>query len=114
MTTSDNLLGSIIKRVNESGALLDITITVGGAMITGKLAPRGAWLSTVAEQLEQTEAAKFASDFKAEGQTFDSEDYLHLSGGKVLFGTTPLPTHGGLIRVPTASVETWMIGRVGK
>jgi hypothetical protein len=113
MTDSDKLLESLVKRVNESGELLDITVTVGGALLTGQLAPRAAWLSTTAEQLEETSAAAFAADFRAEGRAMDTAEYLHLSGGKVLAGVTPVPTNGGLMRLPLARVDNWMIGRIG-
>ncbi|MEU0370616.1 hypothetical protein ABZ070_10185 [Streptomyces sp. NPDC006283] len=112
MGQSDKLLEQLIKRVNQTGALLDITIMVGGAMITGKLAARDDWLKTMSDELGDTSAADFAVDFRSEASIVDSEEYLHMSGGKVMFGTGPLPTKGGLMRVRTSAVDSWMIGRI--
>lgn len=113
MTNRDQLLERIVKRVNQSGTFLDFTVTVSGSLITGRLAPRAAWLSTIAEELEGTSAAEFAADFAAEGHAMDTEEFLHMSGGQVLYGTTPVPTKGGLFRVPVSAVEAWTIGRIG-
>jgi hypothetical protein len=112
MTTTDKLLERLVKRVNESGKLLDITLTANGSMITGRLAPRAAWLSTIIEELNETDSKAFADDFAAEGGALDTEEYLHLSQGQVLFGTVPAPTKGGLLRVPLSAVDSWMVGRV--
>ncbi|MFD9195104.1 hypothetical protein ACFWCA_43695 [Streptomyces phaeochromogenes] len=113
MTNSDKLLERLVKRVNDNGVFLDITITISGSLITGRLAPRGAWLATIAEELESSDSPDFANDFKAEAGALDTTEYVHLSGGRVLHGTISLPTKGGLFRAPVSSVEAWTIGRIG-
>ncbi|MFD3574745.1 hypothetical protein [Streptomyces sp. NPDC058644] len=112
MTTTDNLLERLVKRVNETGELLDVTLMVRGATITGKLAPRGKYLSTIVEELHKRGLEGYAEDFAAEGHALDTEEYLHLSGGQVLFGSKPLPEKGGLARIPLHAVDGWWLGRV--
>jgi len=114
MTNSDKLLARIVKHVNHSGDSLDITMTVGGTLITGRLTSRAAWLSSSVEALNQVDAMKgFADEFAAEGGSLDTEDALHLAEGKVVFGAEPLIFAGtGFLRVPLAKVDSWAIGRV--
>jgi hypothetical protein len=114
MTNSDKLLERIVKRVNQSGDSLDITITVGGTLITGRLTSRAAWLRSSIEALNQVDAMKgFADEFATEGGSLDTEDALHLAEGRVVFGAEPLVFAGtGFLRVPLAKVDSWAIGRV--
>lgn len=111
MTNSDKLLERLVKRVNESGKLFDVTLIVSGATVTGKLAPRSEWLKTGTEGLDDTSLSEFSADFRAEAAAFDNEEYLHLSGGKVVAGQYFVPTNGGLTRIPVAAVDGWMVGR---
>lgn len=113
MTNSDNLLKRIIKRVNESADRFDITITVGGALITGRLTPRAAWLESNITVLNDVDKKLFADEFAAEGGSFDNEEYLHLTEARTVFGLeTPIPPGTGFLRIPTANVDSWAIGRV--
>jgi hypothetical protein len=111
MTTTDKLLERLVKRVNETGTFLDITLVVGGAMITGRLAPRSKWLEGNIAALNQAQELKgFADEFAAEGGALDTEAYVHLSGAKKVFGEGLLPTSGSAFRVPITEVQGWMIG----
>ncbi|MFF5801615.1 hypothetical protein [Streptomyces albogriseolus] len=113
MTTSDQLLERIVKRVNRTGTFLDITLIVGGSMITGRLCPRANWLEGNIGVLAQVEEMKdFADDFAHEGGAMDTEDYVHLSQAKQVFGDNMLPTRGGAIRVPITQVQGWMLGHM--
>ncbi|MFE9684149.1 hypothetical protein [Streptomyces sp. NPDC006285] len=114
MDNSDNLLELLIKRVNSGTGRLEITLTVGGALITGKLIPRKAWLEANISLLDKSAEAKaFVADFAGEGGSFDSEDYVHLTGAKTLFGLEPPVSHGaGLVRIATSDVDAWSLGRI--
>jgi hypothetical protein len=115
MATSDKLLERLVKRVNESGVLLDVTLNVNGSTVTGRIAPQSAWFTAASKGLAGLEgdAAIFAEDFIGEGQAMSTEDYLHLSGGKMIFGReVPVPENGGLMRIPLTSIDGWMIGRL--
>lgn len=112
MTNTDKLLERIIKRVNESAERFDLTLTVAGAVITGRLTPRAVWLEANVSVLTEADS-KFAQEFAAEGGSFDTEQYLHLTEAKALFGLeAPVPVGAGYLRIPTASVDSWSIGRV--
>jgi hypothetical protein len=112
MTNSDNLLEQLVKHVNDTGKLLDVTLTVAGSTITGRLAPRGKWLETLAGALEETEVSEFARYISAEAGAMDTEEYLHLSSAKTVFGEGQLvPQTGGLLRLRVSAVDGWMIGR---
>ncbi|MGD1219983.1 hypothetical protein AB9Q10_16320 [Streptomyces krungchingensis] len=114
MTNSDKLLERIIKRVNDGADRFDITLTVGGALITGRLTPRAAWLESNIAVLNDVESMKlFADEFAAEGGSLDNEEYLHLTEAKTVFGVEiPIPTGAGFLRIPAVSVDAWSIGRV--
>lgn len=114
MTNSDKLLERLIKRVNDSATPFDITLTVGGALITGRLIPRKVWLETNITVLRQgDDMQEFADEFAIEGGSFDTEEYLHLLGAKTIFGEEPPIAAGtGLLRIPTGRVDSWAVGRV--
>jgi hypothetical protein len=113
MTTTDKLLERLVKRVNQSGAFLDITLVVGGAMITGRLCPRSNWLEANIGVLREVETMKeFADDFAHEGGAMDTEDYVHLSQAQQVFGSSMLPSKGGAFRVPITQVQGWMLGHL--
>jgi len=114
MTNSDKLLEKIIERVNKSGDLFDLTITIRGAMMTGRLVPRSTWLGENIGFLEKAAVASgFVDDFAGEGGAFDTPEYLHLSDAKVFLELGhPLPAGTGLVRIPITSVDSWAIGRM--
>ncbi|MEU5380724.1 MULTISPECIES: hypothetical protein [unclassified Streptomyces] len=113
MTTTDGLLERIIKRVNRDTDPFDITITVNGAVITGQLISRSVWLEVNIKLLNDVDKMLFADEFAAEGGSLDNEQYLHLSEAKTLSGLEiPLTVGTGYLRIPTASVDSWAIGRV--
>ncbi|MEV8432019.1 hypothetical protein ACWHLZ_27965 [Streptomyces chartreusis] len=114
MAETDKLLERVVKRVNDSGNPFDITITVGGAMITGRVAPRAAWLESNIEVLSGIDDTKaFVDDFANEGGASDTDEYLHLTDAKVIFGVEiPINAGTGLLRVPVSSVDSWAVGRL--
>lgn len=113
MTTSDSLLGRIIKRVNRDTDRFDITITVNGAVITGRLISRAVWLEVNIKLLNDIDKMLFAEEFAAEGGSLDNEEHLHLSEARTLSGwEIPLAIGTGYVRIPAASVDSWAFGRV--
>ncbi|MFB7832038.1 hypothetical protein [Streptomyces sp. NPDC056056] len=113
MEQSDKLLTRLIKRVNDSGTFLPLTLVVNGAMITGRVAPRTSWLNHNERELKASSIAEFGLDFVAEMEDDDGgTDYLHLSGAKVIFGNAILPHSGGAFRVPLSAISAWTIGEV--
>ncbi|MFE0722592.1 hypothetical protein ACFW5P_28365 [Streptomyces rochei] len=112
MAHTDRLLERLVNRVNESGELLDITLVIGGAMVSGRLAARQAWMEVMIENLPEFGLGTFRDDFATFTDEMDEQEYLHLSGGKVLFGELAVPPRGGLVRIPITSIDGWMIGRI--
>ncbi|MFE6552792.1 hypothetical protein ACFVHS_30970 [Streptomyces sp. NPDC057746] len=113
MTTSDSLLERINKRVNRDTDRFDITITVNGAVITGRLISRAVWLEVNIKLLNDIDKMLFADEFAAEGGSSDNGEYLHLSEAKTLSGLEiPVAVGMGYVRIPTASVDSWAVGRV--
>ncbi|TXS34932.1 hypothetical protein [Streptomyces sp. OR43] len=111
---ADQLLERLIKRVNLTGTFFDITIIVGGAMITGRIAPRVQWLDGNITHLQGIDLAEFADDFAQEGAALDHEDYLLLSQARYVHDTNMLPPHGAAFRVRLSEVQGWMLGRLAK
>ncbi|MFJ4837145.1 hypothetical protein [Streptomyces sp. NPDC088746] len=111
MAQVDKLLERLVKRVNEHGAFFDITIFVGGAMISGRLAPRTSWLDAHISMFTVSADTAFVDDFAQEGAAPNAEEYLHLSQAKKVYGDAALPTSGGAFRVPLTEVQGWMPGR---
>lgn len=111
MGQTDRLLRQLIDRVEDTRQMLGITIFVGGATVTGTIAPRDGWLQFAAEHVYGPE-----SDLKTIGAAFlsdadlDDDGFLHLVSAKVVFGSAIVPESGGLARIPLHAVNGWMIG----
>lgn len=112
MTNSDNLLKELIKRVNGGDQRFDVTLTIGGVVITGKITPRMAWLEANIGVLTDL-GSKFSQTFADAGGVVDGEEYLHLTEAKAVLGAEPvIPVGAGFLRVATAEVGSWSIGSV--
>lgn len=112
MTNSDKLLERIARRVNNSGQKFDLTITVGGTVITGRLTPRAAWLGSNIDVLNEVDTMKpFIDEFAAEGGEPDDQEYIHLTEAQVVFGAVPTIQAGtGYLRIPLNKVDSWALG----
>ena len=115
MTTTDQLLESILKRVNDSGVFFDITLTVGGSIVAGKVVPQSTWLAAVGRALTGSgeDMAVYAEDFTAASRAMSTEEFLHLADAKLIFGQQlPMPPSGGMMRFPVTAIDGWMVGRL--
>lgn len=112
MTSSDSLLERIIKRVNASGERFDITLTVGGTVVTGQITPRSVWLNSAINVLLDA-GSDHDGEFATEGGELDNEEYVHLTEARAVFGMdVPVPVGAGYLRIPTDRVDSWSLGRV--
>ncbi|WP_405925447.1 hypothetical protein [Streptomyces sp. NBC_00035] len=114
MAETDRLLEQLIKRVNKTGTPIDVTVTVNGAVVTGKLVPRSQWLEANIEQLNgaESEYAPFVDDFALEGGIVDHEEYLHLHPARLVHSLEIIPRKGAAFRTRTSDVQAWMLGRL--
>ncbi|MFJ2007393.1 hypothetical protein [Streptomyces chartreusis] len=112
MTDTDKLLERIIEGVNKSGEPLDITITTNGTVITGRLAPRRLYLEANIRKLTDNGYPSYADEFANEGGSLDNADYVHLTEAKLVFEGDMMPASGTAIRVATANVQAWHVGRL--
>ncbi|MFE9043694.1 hypothetical protein ACFY9F_19595 [Streptomyces sp. NPDC012421] len=113
MSKIDELL-VYVARLVESGRSnqMSLTVVIGGAVITGRLAPEAVWRQRVSEVLADSDRlAEFSVAFAAEGGD-EPPTHLHFHMARILQGTTAIPETGGMYRVSIADVSAWTIGDV--
>ncbi|MGW3424702.1 hypothetical protein [Streptomyces phaeochromogenes] len=137
MTNPDRLLVDISALV-ESGQSnqMSLTVVVGGAVITGRLAPEAVWRERVSEVLNDSDrlgpfSAVFGAEPAAGGPEKDTENgpesgpeggdrggrgeppaYLHFHLARILQGNIGIPETGGMYRVAIEDVSAWTVGDV--
>ncbi|MCX4907366.1 hypothetical protein [Streptomyces sp. NBC_00878] len=126
MTNPDRLLVDISALV-ESGQSnqMSLTVVVGGAVITGRLAPEAVWRERVSEVLNDSDRlGPFSAVFGAEpaaggGPEGGDRDgageppaYLHFHLARILQGNVGIPETGGMYRVAIEDVSAWTVGDV--
>ena len=133
MTNPDRLLVDISALV-ESGQSnqMSLTVVVGGAVITGRLAPEAVWRERVSEVLNDSDrlgpfSAVFGAEPAAGGPEKDTESgpeggdrgghgeppaYLHFHLARILQGNIGIPETGGMYRVAIEDVSAWTVGDV--
>ncbi|MFE1289477.1 hypothetical protein [Streptomyces sp. NPDC058751] len=117
MSNPDELLVDISAMV-ESGhsTQMSLTVIVGGAVITGRLAPEAVWRERVSEVLKDSDRLGPFSDVFDPGRVPDRGDsagapaYLHFHLARILQGNVGIPETGGMYRVAIEDVSAWTVG----
>ncbi|MEV6547106.1 hypothetical protein AB0M57_00180 [Streptomyces sp. NPDC051597] len=117
MSNPDDLLVGISTMV-ESGQSnqMSLTVVVGGAVITGRLAPEAVWRERVSEVLKDSDhLGPFSDVFTADPPRGRADDdgvptHLHFHLARILQGNVGIPETGGMYRVAIKDVSAWTVG----
>lgn len=112
MSKPDELLVDIATLV-ESGHSnqMSLTVVVGGAVITGRLAPEAVWRQRVSEVLtDSAQLGEFSAVFTATPRNDGPPAHLHFHRARILQGTVGIPETGGMYRVSITDVSAWTMG----
>ncbi|MEV5885714.1 hypothetical protein AB0L74_23860 [Streptomyces sp. NPDC052020] len=117
MSDPDELLVGIATMVEaEQSNQMSLTVVVGGAVITGRLAPQAVWKQRVSEVLDASDRLRpFSPVFGAEGAAEPASEarpptHLHFHLARILQGSTGIPETGGMYRVAIKDVTAWSVG----
>ncbi|WP_030421177.1 hypothetical protein VM636_02345 [Streptomyces sp. SCSIO 75703] len=112
MPKPDELIVDIAALV-ESGksSRMSLTVVIGGAVITGRLAPESVWRQRVSEVLESSaELGAFSAVFDAPVKREGPPTHLHFHVARILQGAVGIPETGGMYRVAIEDVSAWTMG----
>ncbi|WP_049573029.1 hypothetical protein [Streptomyces sp. SBT349] len=117
MSNLDELLVDIAVTVeSEHSNQMSLTVVVGGAVITGRLAPEAVWRKRVSEVLTDSDrlgpfSRSFGAD-RAAGRSARGEapTHLHFHVARILQGNIGIPETGGMYRVAIGEVSAWTVG----
>ena len=116
MSKPDNLLVDIAAMVeSQQTNQMALTVTVHGAVITGRLAPEAVWHQRVAEVLGDSERLRpFAALFSSSGaaRRTGRPSHLHFHVARILQGNVGIPETGGMYRIAIEDVNAWTVGDV--
>ncbi|MFF4571426.1 hypothetical protein [Streptomyces sp. NPDC001410] len=117
MSNPDELLVAISAAVeSERSNQMSLTVVVGGAVITGRLAPEAVWRERVAEVLKDSDRLGSFSDVFACGPRGnrpghgEAPTHLHFHLARILQGSLGIPETGGMYRVAIKDVSAWTVG----
>ncbi|MFI7401602.1 hypothetical protein ACIBW9_14175 [Streptomyces sp. NPDC049541] len=117
MSNPDELLVAISAAVeSERSNQMSLTVVVGGAVITGRLAPEAVWRERVAEVLKDSDRLGPFSDVFARPPGGDrsgrgeAPTHLHFHLARILQGSLGIPETGGMYRVAIKDVSAWTVG----
>ncbi|MEU3253145.1 hypothetical protein [Streptomyces sp. NPDC006997] len=114
MSNTDELLVAISAAVeSERSNQMSLTVVVGGAVITGRLAPEAVWRERVAEVLKDSDRLGPFSDVFARGTRSSQPEpptHLHFHLARILQGSLGIPETGGMYRVAIKDVSAWTVG----
>ncbi|MDH6517676.1 hypothetical protein M2164_004171 [Streptomyces sp. SAI-208] len=117
MSNPDELLVALSAAVeSERSNQMSLTVVVGGAVITGRLAPEAVWRERVAEVLKDSDRLGPFSDVFAgtpRGERPAREEaptHLHFHLARILQGSLGIPETGGMYRVAIKDVSAWTVG----
>ncbi|MEU2338660.1 hypothetical protein ABZ770_42225 [Streptomyces sp. NPDC006654] len=117
MSNPDELLVAISAAVeSERSNQMSLTVVVGGAVITGRLAPEAVWRERVAEVLKDSDRLGPFSDVFARGPRGnrsgrdEAPTHLHFHLARILQGSLGIPETGGMYRVAIKDVSAWTVG----
>lgn len=112
MSKPDELLVALASTV-ESGQSnqMSLTVVVGGAVLTGRLAPEALWRQRVSEVLTDSDRlGEFSGIFSPTVRKDGPPPHLHFHLARILQGTVGIPETGGMYRVALADVSAWTVG----
>ncbi|MFD3536375.1 hypothetical protein [Streptomyces sp. NPDC058664] len=112
MSKPDELLVDIAATV-ESGQSnqMSMTVVVGGAVLTGRLAPEALWRQRVSEVLtDSARLGEFSGVFSPSERKEGPPTHLHFHLARILQGTVGIPETGGMYRVALSDVSAWTVG----
>ncbi len=101
---------------SERSNQMSMTVVVGGAVITGRLAPEAVWRERVAEVLKDSDRLGPFSDVFARRPPHsrpgreEAPAYLHFHLARILQGSLGIPQSGGMYRVAVKDVSAWTVG----
>ncbi|MET8765914.1 hypothetical protein [Streptomyces sp. NPDC004658] len=116
MSNPDELLVAISAAVeSERSNQMSLTVIVGGAVITGRLAPEAVWRERVAEVLKDSDHlgpfsdvfARVPRDRPGHGEP---PTHLHFHLARIVQGSLGIPETGGMYRVAIKDVSAWTVG----
>ncbi|MDQ0750022.1 hypothetical protein QF034_004253 [Streptomyces africanus] len=117
MSNPDELLVAISAAVeSERSNQMSLTVVVGGAVITGRLAPEALWRERVADVLKDSERLGPFADVFARGPgehrpgPDEAPTHLHFHLARILQGSLGIPETGGMYRVAIKDVSAWTVG----
>ncbi|MEU0383639.1 hypothetical protein [Streptomyces chartreusis] len=117
MSNPDELLVAISAAVeSERSNQMSLTVVVGGAVITGRLAPEAVWRERVADVLKDSERLGPFADVFAHGPRenrpgrSEAPTHLHFHLARILQGSLGIPETGGMYRVAIKDVSAWTVG----
>ncbi|GEJ99363.1 hypothetical protein ACWDU8_12260 [Streptomyces sp. NPDC003388] len=117
MSNPDELLVAISAAVeSERSNQMSLTVVVGGAVITGRLAPEAVWRERVAEVLKDSDRLGPFSDVFARAPRGnrpgrgEAPTHLHFHLARILQGSLGIPETGGMYRVAIKDVSAWSVG----
>jgi hypothetical protein len=117
MSNPDELLVALSAAVeSERSNQMSLTVVVGGAVITGRLAPEAVWRERVAEVLKDSDRLGPFSDVfsrapRGDGPAGDeAPTHLHFHLARILQGSLGIPETGGMYRVAIKDVSAWTVG----
>jgi hypothetical protein len=117
MSNPDELLVAISAAVeSERSNQMSLTVVVGGAVITGRLAPEAVWRERVAEVLKDSDRLGPFSDVFVRDPRGDrpargeAPTHLHFHLARILQGSLGIPETGGMYRVAIEDVSAWTVG----
>ncbi|MFK4149738.1 hypothetical protein [Streptomyces sp. NPDC004065] len=112
MPKPDELIVAIAALV-ESGQSnqMSMTVVIGGAVITGRLAPEAMWRQRVSEVLtDSADLRAFSTAFHSPAKTDGPPTHLHFHLARILQGAVGIPETGGMYRVAIEDISAWTIG----
>ncbi|MFD9334466.1 hypothetical protein ACFWBF_08630 [Streptomyces sp. NPDC060028] len=119
MSKPDELLVDIATTVeSERSNQMSLTVVVGGAVITGRLAPETVWRQRVSDVLTDSDrlgpfSGIFATDPASRRSDRDGPPtHLHFHVARILQGSIGIPETGGMYRVAIKDVSAWTVGDV--
>ena len=134
LPTADVHLENLVADVEDAQcALYEVTLLVGGAVISGTIVPASAHWSGRVELLERSAAAAGVDQesieritrrdrFDAAAAAASAEDlgedkgrpsYIHLATARFAFGQRLIPDEGMHVRLRIDRIDGWGLGRLG-
>ncbi|MGX4691144.1 hypothetical protein [Streptomyces sp. JNUCC 63] len=117
MSNADELLIAVAAMVeSEPSNQMSLTVVVGGAVITGRLAPEAMWRERVSEVLRDSDRlGPFSEVFtghrgKGRPDRGEAPTHLHFHLARIVQGSVGIPETGGMYRVAIKDVSAWTVG----